>query len=264
MKLDVVIATYSPEGIKRVAEMPLPVVKDVGYIVSWQESRDASIPVNLLRSDVRIYRMEGKGLSRNRNNAISHSGADLIYIADDDIEILPDALTTIIKRFEEFPDTQVAAFKMKETGRKVYPEGITDLGFYLPKGFHIVSYQLAFRRDLFPSLKFSEKYGINSGVFEVGEDEIFHLTARKLGLKCRFFPDVIASHPHDASGGKRITDPRAIQGFGAVITKSFPKTFLLRLPLKAWRLRKSGQSNFLFSLWHLFAGSFKSLWGTGS
>lgn len=258
MTLDVIIATYKPEGIQRVSQMYLPEIDGVNYIVSWQAHQGYEIPQNLKRKDIQIFRMEGKGLSRNRNNAIQNSKADIIYIADDDIEILPGAIEKIKERFSAYPDTDVATFKMKEEYRKIYPERITELSFYLPKGYHIGSVQMAFKRKIFPEYKFNESFGVNSGKFEVGEDELFHLKARAKGLKCRFFPDTIASHPHQASGRKKITDKRIILGMGAVITKSYPKTFLFRIPLKAWRLHKGGKFVFTPALYHLLLGSFKS------
>lgn len=259
MTLDVVIATYRPEGIMRLSKMFLPAYPDVNYIISWQAHDNFPVPENLIRPDIHIYRMEGKGLSRNRNNAISRSEADIIYIADDDIEIMPDALPLIMESFKAYPDTDVATFKMKETYRKKYPEEITELGFYLPSGYHVGSYQMAFKRKIFPKISFNTDFGINSGKFEVGEDELFHLSARKSGLKCRFFPEIIASHPHEASGRRVIENPKVIYGMGAVITKSFPKTFLFRIPVKAYRLSKSKKYKFWPGLSQLFVGSLKSL-----
>lgn len=257
MTLDVIIATYKPEGIERTARMYLPEIKDVGYVISWQAHENYPIPNNLIRDDIRIFRYEESGLSKNRNNAIAHSDADINYLADDDIIIMPGALEKIIKRFREYPDTQVATFKMKET-RKTYPKEITELGFYLPKNYYVATYQIAFLRNLYPDLRFNEFFGPGSNVFECGEDELFHLCARKKGLKCRFFPDVIASHPHESTGIKKVTDSKIVEGFGAIITKSYPVSFLFRIPLKAYRLYGSKQYGFLSSLYHLMKGCVKS------
>lgn len=260
MTLDVAIATYMPEGIKRVEKMlsTLPETEGINYIVSWQQHQEAQVPESLQqRPDVYIYRFEEKGLSRNRNNALVHCKGDLIYFADDDLILTLEAFETIKQRFEEYRDTQVATFKMKEKGTKIYPEEITELKFYLPKGYNIGACQIAIRKEVSNKLKFNEDFGLGSGKYEVGEDELFHLEARKMGLKCRFFPDIVASHPHPATGKREIKDPRVIQGFGVLILKSFPKTFLLRLPIKAHRLYKNKQYNFWGSLYHLFVGTFK-------
>ncbi|MDE5915852.1 MAG: hypothetical protein K2G71_04680, partial [Duncaniella sp.] len=57
LTLDVLIATHTPEGILRVADMNLPVVDGVRYIVSSQDHRDAEIPMALeTRHDVTVDR----------------------------------------------------------------------------------------------------------------------------------------------------------------------------------------------------------------
>lgn len=258
LTLDVVIPTYLPDGIERVAKMKLPSINGVNYIISWQAHQDYEVPHNLLRDDIKILRMEGVGLSRNRNNGILNSEADIIYIADDDLEILPGALEKIRDRYREYPDTDVATFKMKEENGKTYPEEITDLQLYLPKNYCVSSCELTFRRKISQNIRFNTLFGINSGCFGVGEEEIFHLEARKKGYKCRYFPDIIASHPHESTGIRRINDPKVIEGFGAVITKQYPHTFILRLPLKAYRIRKNKQYGFLKSMYYLTKGMIKS------
>lgn len=258
LTLDVLICTYGAEGILRVSSMTLPRIDNIRYVISWQNHKDLPLPENLIREDIKISRLDGKGLSLNRNNALANASSDLIYICDDDITILPGALQKAIKRFEDYPDTDVATFKMKEEERKNYPKEVTDLKFRLPKGYNVGACQMVFRRSLFPEIQFNTKFGINSGVFEVGEDEIFHLTLRKRGYKCRFFPDVIASHPHEATGRRSISDPRILHGLGAVITKSYPLSFFWRIPLKAYRLHKNKKYKFPGALWHLNLGALKS------
>ena len=86
LTLDVLIATHTPEGILRVADMNLPVVEGVRYIVSWQDHRDAEIPPALdARNDVTVDRFGQRGVSFNRNNAIELSTADVYLVADDDL-----------------------------------------------------------------------------------------------------------------------------------------------------------------------------------
>ena len=64
LRLDVLIATHRPEGIKRVVDMDLPRVDGVGYIVSWQDHRGVLVPQELARrDDIEIVRFEGCWLS---------------------------------------------------------------------------------------------------------------------------------------------------------------------------------------------------------
>lgn len=258
MTLDVVIATYKPEGIHRVENMNLPLIPGIRYIISWQAHQNVAIPEKLNRNDILILRSESIGLSANRNNAILHSTADIIYIADDDIEIFHDTFINILNRFSQYPDTDVATFMLKETNPEHYPKEIADLGFYLPKNYNILSYCMAFRSKVKNILLFNTTFGINSGVFESGEDELFHLQARKKGLKCRFFPDIIASHPDLSTGERKITDRRIVLSMGAIITLSYPRSFLLRLLMKAYRLHIRRQYPFSKAIPALFEGSMRS------
>lgn len=236
----------------------MPPQSGVGYIVSWQNYNDAEIPADLMRDDVTVLKHDGTGLSRNRNNAIAHSTADVIYIADDDIELLPGIVENIVKAFTKYPDTQVATFKAVSDKKISYPTTVTDLKKNLPKNYNISSWEIAFRRELFPKLKFNNAYGINSGIFEAGEDELLHLDARKAGMVCRFFPYITIRHPHASTGTRKIKNPKVLHGMGAIIRNSYPVSFLLRIPLKALRLHRSGQSRFGYSFFHLFQGAFKS------
>ena len=81
LTLDVAISTYKRDGIRKVEKMLPPPQEGVKYVVSWQEHDDNPIPSELSsRADVEVYRLDKKGLSNNRNNAISHCKGDIILI----------------------------------------------------------------------------------------------------------------------------------------------------------------------------------------
>ena len=84
--LDILICTID-DGILKVPAMLLPERADVRYIVSVQHTIPQSlinVPAPLVyRQDVTIGFLEGKGLSRNRNNALRMSDADICLVADD-------------------------------------------------------------------------------------------------------------------------------------------------------------------------------------
>ena len=70
MTVDIAIITYKPEGIERLSKMQLPQMEGVRYVVSWQAHELASVPEELLRDDIVVYRFDKNGQSYNRNNAI--------------------------------------------------------------------------------------------------------------------------------------------------------------------------------------------------
>ncbi|MCM1077043.1 MAG: glycosyltransferase family 2 protein [Bacteroides sp.] len=255
MTLDVLIATHKPEGIRRVVGMNLPVIDGVRYIVSWQLHEDAPVPDELSRrDDVVVTRLDQKGLSNNRNNAIESSTADVYLIADDDIRYTPEQLTAVREVFERNPELDYATF-MYEGADKIYPTVETDLRRRLPKGFYQSSIEIAVRRrGLAARLRFHPAFGLGSPWLHAAEDEMFLLTARRLKLKCRFFPIVITNHKGATTGQSAVSDPLVLRAWGAYMQFAYPLTFPARVALKAWRMSRSGQAQFLPALKELAHG----------
>lgn len=258
MTLDVLIATCRPEGILRVERMELPMVENVRYIVSWQLSGNTPVPPALAaRDDLEVHRVDSVGLSRNRNDGLSRSRADICLIADDDLRYTPGRLKAVIEAFSARPSMDVAAFMYDGSYSKQYPSIESPLIPY-PKGYYPSSIEIAVRRTPLTSrLRFDERFGLASGVFHVGEEDVFLLSGHHLGLDMRFIPVAITSHEGHTTGLRRISDPRILHGFGAVIFYLHPLTFTLRIPLKALRLARKGQARFLTALVRMYSGALK-------
>lgn len=259
MTLEVIISTHRPVGIENVVAMNLPSLPNVSYLVCWQQSDGAKIPKELLRNDVRILRNPGNGLSNNRNFGMENATGDVILFADDDLFYSAERLAVIVPRFEKDPDLDIATFMSESPTTPLYPKNSQVLNRRLPKGYWVTSYEMALRRSSAGKLRFDERFGLGSGKFECGEEELFHLKARRNGLKCMFFPDIIVEHNHHSTGTGYIDNPLVLMGMGAVIVKAYPFSWILRVPLKAWRLYKGQQARFFLSLVNLFRGAFKSL-----
>lgn len=260
MTIDVIIPAYGPEALSEVEKLLLPQRTGVRYIVAWQKHLNVAIPDDLkARQDIDIYRSGDVGLSRNRNFGIEKSTADILLFPDSDVVLAPDIFDKVERSFTQWPDTQVATFITHCAIDQYYPSQIETLKFRLPKNYFVKSYDMAIVKEVKNLLRFDERFGINSTRYGCGEDELFHLKARKMGLKCVFFPEVIASHPHMSTGGKEMVSSSLLKGSGAVIAKSFPASWILRVPIKAYRLTKNGQSTFFTALFNLYAGAIESL-----
>ena len=73
MTLEILICTYN-NRIEEVANVLMPPMHNITYLISWQQSDDFAVPEipdALHREDVKISVIKGKGLSTNRNNAIT-------------------------------------------------------------------------------------------------------------------------------------------------------------------------------------------------
>ena len=222
MNLDVLICTLN-EGIARVPEILLPVRADVNYIVSMQytdESYLQFIPQSLHeRADVRVVTLCGKGLSRNRNNALRHATGDIALIADDDVRYCDEYFNRVIATFEQNPQLDIAQFKIKATDGgciKEYPDFCYTYP-HVPKGMFIASIEMAMRlSSVRERVWFDERFGLGSPHFICGEEDIFICDACRAGLTVSYFPYFIVEHPSESTGAHTYTDARVMQAKGAV------------------------------------------------
>lgn len=253
MTLEVLICTYGNDGIDRVANMNLPQVDNVKYLISWQtEGFDFLTPNELHRKDIKIVTSRQKGLSNNRNHAIEKASGDICLIADDDLIYTHDQLKAIIHTFENNPNIDFALFKYSGGDLKSYPSYEFDLKKE-PKGYYITSFEIAFRRtSVDSSLRFDSRLGVGTSM-PAGEEAIFIYQALKKGLNCRFFPITITHHA-ELTTGSRTPTPGVLQANGVVVAVKYGLLGLLRLPIIAWRHHKQGEENFFPAVHNLLKG----------
>lgn len=258
-KLDVLICTFAKEGILRVADMDLPHVEGVRYIVSWQtagaDSNDC--PDSLNRDDIIVSPIDSVGSSNNRNHAIAISSAPICLTADDDLKYTAAQLLNVVKTFEDNPDIDLASFRYSGPDNKEYPAEETDLNFPLPKDFYSTSFEIAFRREAVAShIFYNPFFGINSPRLVCGDDSVFLLDCINKGLRCRFFPVTITHHEGLSSGARLFSKPAFLMTQGAYIRYAYGLKGIPRLPLFIWRNRKISNLNILSMLRHVLRGFF--------
>lgn len=249
------IATCRPDGIERVVAMDLPEVAGVHYWVSWQMHENLPVPESLAsRKDVSVLCTDTIGLSNNRNNLLENAEGDIFLIADDDLRYTSDQVRSVIDVFDENPEIDYASFMFTGADAKVYPSHVCHL-WPVPKNFSQTSFEVAIRNNSRTTrLRYNPFFGLGAPVLRSGEDELFLISAIRLGLNCRFFPIIITHHEGLTTGNRKITDNGVLKASGAVIAVQYPFTAFMRIPLKAYRLHKSGQSSFLRSLRYMTYG----------
>lgn len=233
--LDVMICTYGDDGLARVAGMDLPRVGGVRYVVSCQ-SEPKACPAALDRDDVMISFNDSRGLSENRNHALSVATAPYGLIADDDLHYTGDRLGEVLKILGSNPDVDIATFRHEGIVGKVYPDKEWDLKDRY-KNYFVNSIEIALRLDRIRSagLRFSRLAGIGAPYLHAGEEELFVHNALRKGLRGRFFPVTVAVHPGPSTGLGSVPTPGVLRARGALIGRMYPVTALLRLPLAAVR-----------------------------
>lgn len=241
--LDLAVVTHRPEGIHRVAQMVLPPADGIRYVVSWQDHRDAPVPDSLVaRPDVEIYRFDGRGISSNRNNALTHCQADIVLFSDDDLVYRPEDLIRLRQLYQEKRDVDVATLISIHGDMSRFPKKETRLTTQFPEGYSVASFEISFRRTSGAGLRCCPELGLGSEKLHGGEDEMFLFSAVKRGLDCRFFPITICEHPNESTGTKAHCTRENLMASGCVIALTYPWTACLRVPLKAWRVWRSGRA----------------------
>ncbi len=256
LTLQVAIPTHAPEGISRIERVLLPPREGVGYVVSWQDHRNARIPDAVAaRDDVEVLRFDGRGLSANRNNALEHCRADIILIGDDDLVYHPDAFDRVRGVFEANPEVDYASFRYDGPDEKPYPGEAVSLN-PVPKGFYQTTFEIALRRQSKAgNLRFSPLFGPGAPYLTAGEDEFFLLSAVKAGVSCRFFPLTIATHPTLTSGSLPKSSEGLLRTTGAVIALRHRLMWIPRLPVVALRISRAGNAGFFKALRAMAAGA---------
>lgn len=238
--------------------MNLPKIDGVRYVVSWQNHCDAPIPDSLSRKDIDIFRFDGCGLSRNRNNSINNCTSDIILFADDDTTLTVDGIHNVMDAFQNNPDVDLFTFKHTGTTPKKYPPRQCRLSIPLPQGYYVSSIEIAFRRSSGKTLKCHPEFGLGSAKMHGGEDELLLLTAIHRGLNCQYIPLNICSHQHESTGDKSTLSDKNLRAMGCIIALTYPATGILRIPLKAWRTYKARQASLIKALWYLSAGAIRA------
>lgn len=252
--LDIAISTYRPDGIRRLARCTLPRIEGVRYVVSWQQHEDAPIPRELMRDDVEVHRFDRTGQSLNRNNAFDYCTAEWIMVSDDDLIFREDGLRELMESLGRSPEVDFATIKSVHDSGVVYPDVETDLTWPLPMGYSVAGFELAFRRST--GLRCCPEFGLNSPRMHGAEDEALLLTALRRGLRARFYPITVVEHDHPSTGTKSCLTAANLRASGCFIALGWPASAVLRVPLKAWRVARSGRAPLPKALWHMAEGAF--------
>lgn len=228
-ELEVMICTYGPDGISRIAASCHPQVKGVRYLVSWQTDGHSFIPFELQREDFKIISTNTKGLSVNRNIALSHASAPLLMIADDDETFSEEGLRNVMESFRDFPEADLIAFRYdSKTAPKTYPvEGYSLKN--RAKGHYISSIELCFRNESVKGkIWFNENFGIGA-TFPSGEEDIFLQDCLDAGLNCRYEPKTIACHDGETTSGRNLMTETRPQTKGAALLHIYPHDWPMRM-----------------------------------
>lgn len=256
MKADILICTID-SGIQSVTSVLLPENKNIRYIVSWQrsDSKEYIIPSSLNRPDVKVIQLCGRGLSKNRNNAIRYSTNDICIIADDDLRYDLDKVTELLNYYEQHPEVDLICYQ--GIWGKQYPDKAFNLR-KKPKKYSISSAEISFRRKKIQgSIKYNELMGLGSEFSGAGEDDLFILDCLYNNLNCLYLPIKVFSHDHLSTGVRNGGSPRVVFARGVLERIYHPYLFIFYYIWFARSIKINHNVGFvptLISLWK--GGSF--------
>lgn len=199
MLVNILISTIDA-GINQVDKVLLEPRPDLKYIISHQvtEGRFRPVPESLKRSDILVGQIEGRGLSRNRNNALALADGDIGILADDDVRYRNEYIDSVIAAYSRDKDLDVACFKIAT------PSGEPEYKDYYPRSYllndeshhYLSTLEITVRLKALKEkkLKFDERFGLGSKLNSFGEEAVFIHDCLKAGLKVKYLPEYIVEH----------------------------------------------------------------------
>lgn len=235
MTIDILICTYN-DGIKRIPNLILPCNNTIFYKISHQitDKRFAIIPPELLRKDIQISQIYSKGLSNNRNNALSMATSDICFVADDDVKYKLSYLENIKYYYEKNPNVDLYVGKIKTDGKDYKKYDVREKTINWMNVASVSSIEITFRRNSIHnnSIVFDENFGINGNWFSKGEEVIFLSDCLKKKLKIQYVPFFIVEHPYENTGRGTIYNKEEAMYWGALFRRVFGfLSYAFSLPL---------------------------------
>lgn len=171
----------------------------------------------------KVFHYREKGLSKSRNRALQHAQAEIGLIGDDDVSYPQDAQRIITDAFAQNPRADIITFQAQtpngELFNKRYPRRAR---WHNSRSImRVSSWEIALRLASVRAarLRFDERFGLGAR-FPTGEENIFLLDALRCGLKLRYLPLPVVTHPAESSGGD-FRNPELIAAKGAMFARMF-------------------------------------------
>lgn len=189
--------------------------------------------------NVRCISVAEKGISKSRNLAIANSRADICVVSDDDLVYHSNSNEIIKNVYEKEDKLDVAVFQILTPEGKLYKKyKKNQLDINSPyKAMQVSSVEITFRRKsiMENNIRFNEKFGLGTK-YPKGEETLFINECRKKGLKIKYYPIPIVTHPQESSG--KTFSKGHILADGIIYTKlysAFGVLFSMYFSIKRYR-----------------------------
>lgn len=257
MTIEILVCTLD-EGISEVADLLLPPLPEVKYLVAWQQTHDHQPPLPASwkqRGDLRVLTHTGSGLSRNRNFALKHAEGDWLVIADDDNRYTPQYLQHLRHAIGLHPDAaalQLQAADYAGQPLRNYPPHAYEYS-QRPRGAYVASCELALRRNaMLPA--FDTRFGLGT-YLGCGEEEVFIHQLATSGQSVWYEPQLLVMTDAATTGIRFSQLPAVQRGKGGVLCMMHgPWSAALRCLKYAFTQPRLRVATRFTSLWQMFKG----------
>jgi len=197
-------------------------------------------------ADIRIIPMYAKGTGKSRNAAMANAQGELMYLCDDDLNLLPDFYSTIIQTADNYPEIDIFSFKIRTTEQqpfKQYPPEAYNHTIRSTAKVSIV--EMLIRKSAYDAGKihFDERFGLAT-TYNTGEEFVMLTDALRKGAKARFIPEYIVEHPPVSSG--KIFNEEVAFDKGAMTARVYGWKFIPANAIFAIRKFKEYKNNIGF------------------
>jgi glycosyltransferase involved in cell wall biosynthesis len=205
---------------------------------------------------------EGRGVSLNRNAAVSAASGDILIIADDDVVYDPGYQETVLAAYAEFPAADIILFHVPSSNLARPTFGLKKSKYCrFDEIVRFATFQVTFRRRVTDNgLRFDERFGPGSAAYggTCGEDMLFLAQAYQRGHRIAYVKERIGVVNHrDSTWHAKEWSEEFFSGHGALFaatSKPLALPFILLYALLKHRAYR--EKVFLFdAVKHMLSGA---------
>ncbi len=261
MNLEVLIATMKNDDISGLLDRMN--INSNSVVINQTDYYDFK-KINHKTYSSKVFSVDERGLSRSRNLAIIESTADLICLADDDMEYTDTYANDIISEFNKHPDADAILFYVKPVNGRVGNTKIKRTGRLKPleyKEFCSVEIVIKRERLLAVNVWFNLLFG-SGAKYKCGEETILLSELLKKGFKIYKSDVMIATVDMSESSWFTGFNEEFFYNKGAVVKAIYPRVWVLAiivLSLKNSLQKLNGLQDFnkIFGWYYQGAKGFK-------
>ena len=238
-KLEVLVTTMHQPGFDKYIEMNL----QTDAVIANQADRNDSVTQEINGKYVQLVTTDTRGVSRNRNIAISHITPETEYVlfSDDDLRFYDGYEEKILAEFSRHPEADAIKFNLNSVSeRKISMRSIQQ--FRRVSRHEVGSWgvwALAIRTDCLKKLgiRFNERFGPGTENY-CGEDTIFLQELFKKNVKVYASPVYVADIDQSSSSWFEGYTSRYFLTNGMILQEIYPGLCYLLAIRSAWRFSK--------------------------